>query len=153
MVIHRLDEPFKFIAPFEVLDETGKMKKAPDANKIISNVLKELSPKGMMLLTLLYNVCLRLESILKSIKDTQIIMIKKPDKVVLDVNSYRPISLLPTIEKLFEKFFFTRLKLQMKIPDHRFGFRAHYFRLNQIHRITTVIKKDFEEKKIAQQFF
>jgi hypothetical protein len=62
-------------------------------------------------------------------KVSQIITILKPEKPAEEVTSYRPISLLPILSKLFVKLFLTRIKPTLRakriIPDHQFGFRRN----------------------------
>jgi hypothetical protein len=57
--------------------------------------------------------------------------------------SYKPISLLPILSKLFEKLFPTRIKpiLQERgiIPGHQFGFREKQATIEQVRRITNVV--------------
>ena len=54
-------EPIQLITPKEIKDVIGllNMKKAPGMNLIIPKMLKELPPKGMILLTYLFNATLR----------------------------------------------------------------------------------------------
>jgi predicted metallopeptidase len=74
----------------------------------------------------------------------------KPGKLPSEKTSYRPISLLPIVSKIFEKLLLKRLKpiIEEKnlIPSHQFGFRNRHSTLDQIHRITNVFKKALEEK-------
>ena len=71
--------------------------------------------------------------------------------------SYRPISLLPVLSKLFEKLFLTRIKptLQEKsiIPDHQFGFRQKHATIEQAHRITNVTHNALESNKYCTAAF
>jgi len=73
-------------------------------------------------------------------------MIQKPDKPAELVESYRPISLLPVLSKLFEKFLLSRLleiiERKKVIPNHQFGFRHRYATIKQIHRIVKKINTD-----------
>ena len=84
-------------------------------------------------------------------------MIPKLGKPVNEVTSYRPISLLPILPKLFEKLFLKRLKpiLDEKqiIPTHQFGFRNKHSTIDQVHRITTIIEKALEEKQVCSTIF
>jgi len=84
-------------------------------------------------------------------------MIPKPGKPVNEVTSYRPISLLPILSKLFEKLLLKRLKpiLDEKqiIPTHQFGFRNKHSMIGQLHRITTIIEKALEEKQVCSTTF
>lgn len=63
----------------------------------------------------------------KNWKTAKIILIEKPGKNPNKVESYRPISLLSTMSKLFEKLLVQRLKpvisVRNLIPNHQFGFR------------------------------
>ncbi|MFP3031195.1 MAG: hypothetical protein ACEY3M_08715, partial [Wolbachia sp.] len=59
-------------------------------------------------------------------KYPHIIMIPKPGKPPTEVTSYRPISLLPILSKIFERLLLNRIQettlLNDLIPDHQFGF-------------------------------
>jgi hypothetical protein len=51
---------------------------------------------------------------------------KKPGKNAMDISSYQPISLLPTISRVLEKFILKKINKDLNpqdwIPDHQFGF-------------------------------
>ena len=84
-------------------------------------------------------------------------MIPKPGKPPNDVKSYRPISLLPVISKLFEKLLLKRLKPIIEerklIPDYQFGFRQKHSTIDQAHRVTDIIEREhWREKKYAQLY-
>lgn len=89
----------------------------------------------------------------KCFKIAQVIMINKPNKPPEKVTSYRPISLLPTISKLFEKLLLKRLKPLVNIPDFQFGFRNNHSTIEQIHRVTTTIERAFENKEFCPAAF
>jgi hypothetical protein len=65
-------------------------------------MVKEISKEGSVNLMYIFTAVLRLEYWPKSLKIAQIIMMHKPGKNPMDVSSYRPIGLLPTISKLLE---------------------------------------------------
>ena len=151
-------QPIKLIkpvTPMEVAIEIDNLnpKKAPGIDELSPGLLKELPRKAVIMLTYLFNACFRLKYIPRCFKIAQIIMIKKPDKPAEQVTSYRPISLLPSISKLFEKLFLRRLKPLINIPDFQFGFRGNHSTIDQVHRVTTVIEKAFEEKKYCPAVF
>jgi hypothetical protein len=81
------------------------------------------------------------------VKVTEVIMILKPEKRATEVTSYRPISLLPVLSKLFEKLLLKTLKPIFEekkiIPNYQFGFRHKNSTIDQVHTITTLIEKDF----------
>jgi hypothetical protein len=84
-------------------------------------------------------------------------MIPKPGKNLSEVESYRPISLLPIMPKLFEKFILKRLKPiineKYMVPTHQFGFRNNHSTIDQVHRITDVIEKTLESKRVCSAVF
>lgn len=117
-------------SPREVFDEIKtniNPKKAPGFDLITGEILKQLSRKAIGKFTNLINLSFRLKYVPKMWKVAEVIMIPKPGKPSNDVASYRPISLLPVISKLYEKILLKRLKLRVEeknlIPSHQFGFR------------------------------
>jgi len=90
-------------------------------------------------------------------KYAQIIMIAKPGKLPTEVNSYRPISLLPIISKVFEWLLLHRLDEKIHIdgqlPTHQFGFRNNHSTIQQCHRVVTKIKESIEGKKMWTSVF
>jgi len=84
-------------------------------------------------------------------------MILKPGKNPTDVTSYRPISLLPIISKILEKFLLSRLSNDMPsqtwISSHQFGFRKEHSTIHQCHRLTDTIIKEFEGRKYCSAVF
>ena len=78
-------------------------KKSPGIDLITATILKELPQERMLNLLYILNAIITLEYWPKSLKQAQIIMLPKPGKTPIEVTSYRPISLLPTISKILEK--------------------------------------------------
>jgi len=152
--LNEIREKIRFFTPLEVaheIDNNINPKKAPGFDEISPRILKELPKKTIILLTHIYNAILRLESFPMQWKKAQVIMLLKPGKPPEQATSYRPISLLPSMSKLFEKLLLKRLKPLIEarhlIPDHQFGFRNKHSTIEQVHQVTNVISKAFEEKK------
>lgn len=84
-------------------------------------------------------------------------MIPKPGKDLTVAASYRPISLLPCLSKLFEKIFQKKLLCYLNdqniIPVHQYGFREHHGTIEQVNRITSEIRKALEYKKYCSAIF
>lgn len=84
-------------------------------------------------------------------------MIPKPGKSPHEATSYRPISLLPIMSKLFEKLLLKRMQpiIERKslIPNHQFGFRHKHSTVDQVHRITNIIERALEEKNVCSAVF
>lgn len=84
-------------------------KKSPGFDLISTAVFKHLPRKTIIFLTQIYNSMLRLSYIPLLRKYSIIILILKPKKPPDCPSSYRPISLLPTSSKLFEKLLLKRI--------------------------------------------
>ena len=72
-------------------------------------------------------------------------------------SSYRPISLLPCLSKLFEKVLLSKLKTFLVsnnvIPDHQFGFREAHSTVEQVNRLSQAIEKSFERREYCCAVF
>ncbi|KAL0107445.1 hypothetical protein PUN28_015783 [Cardiocondyla obscurior] len=139
------------------IDKDMNLKKAPGYELITVRILKELSQKAINFITYLFNAAIRLKYFPLSWKVAQITMIPKPGKSENEIASYRPISLLPTISKLFEKLLLKRIIPIMEqaqlIPQHQFGFRRNHSTIDQVHRVTHIIEKALEEGKYCPAVF
>jgi len=95
------------------------------------------------------NAAFTLQYVPRLWKVAEVIMIRKPGKPPHEAASYRPISLLPVMSKLFEKLPIKRLKsiIERKnlIPYHQFGFRSKHSTIDQVHRITNIIEHALEK--------
>jgi hypothetical protein len=78
-------------------------KKSPGFDLITGQILKELPRKSLVKLTNLTNASFRLKYVPQLSKVAELIMIPKPGKPPHETTSYRPVSLLPIMSKLFEK--------------------------------------------------
>lgn len=156
----QMEKPIKKISTKEVYNTIQRdlnAKKAPGYDLITGKILKELPEKALRLLTIIYNAILRLNHYPVQWKVAQIILLPKPGKNLEEVTSYRPISLLPVISKVFEKLLIKRIKPELEvnktIPTHQFGFREHHSTVEQVHRIVRKINNDLEEKRYCSAAF
>ena len=115
------------------------------------------TPSGQQNLLQLYNAMLRLEYWPTTLKQARVIMILKPEKQPTEVTSYRPISLLSIISKIFEKILLQRIlndtKFQDWIRSHQFGFRKAHSTIQQCHRLTTIINKALQDHQYCSVVF
>ena len=120
-------------------------------------MLKELPKQEPVNLMYIFNAILRLKYWPKSLKTAQIIMILKHGKNPMDVSSYRPISLLPTVSKFLERLILKKIYKDLNpqdwIPYHQFGFRKAHSTVQQCHRITNIITEAMETNIIVQPHF
>jgi len=132
-------------------------KKAPGYELTSGKVIKQLPPKALQLIRIIFNAIVRLEQFPSQWKISQIILIPKPGKSADEVTAYRPISLLPILSKVLEKLFLKRLTPLLEeynmIPDYQFGFRQQHATVEQIHRIVNKIYQDLDEKRFYSAVF
>jgi hypothetical protein len=86
-----------------------------------------------------------------------VILIHKPGKPKHLPSSYKHISLLPVLAKLFEKIVIKRIRPLIHsnniIPHTQFGFRTSHSTIHKIHRITDKIQTSFENKEYCPGVF
>lgn len=132
-------------------------KKAPGIDKISNKMLLELPSIALRIILFIFNAILRLEYYPIEWKTSLVTMIPKPGKDNTKVESYRPISLLSNMSKLFERLLMNILTPAVNqnnsIPDHQFGFRKKHSTIEQVHRLVSVIRNAFEEKKYCSALF
>jgi len=142
----QLSLPPRLSTPPEVWTEINltNLHKAPGYDLITGKVLK-LPRKAVVLLTTKYNSILRLGNFPHQWQYALVIMIGKPDKAPQQPNTYRPISLLPLLSKIFERLHITRIHAAMPkdelLPLHQFGFREVQSTIQQCHRIVNHIRE------------
>ncbi len=76
-------------------------------------------------------------------------MILKSGQELNLVTSYRLISVLPIIIKVFDKILISGIKPELKILDHQFGFRINQSAVRRAHRIIGKIKRVLEIKRYS----
>ena len=143
----------------EIENEITKLnhKKAPGLDLISAKMLKVLLQERLLDLMYILSAIIRLEYWPKSLKQAQVIMLPKPGKNPIDVTSYRPISLLPTISNVLEKLILKRNNKKSNpqdwIPNHQFGFRQTHFTIQQCHRVADTINKALENHQFCTAAF
>lgn len=153
------DTPIKPTSPREVLQSIKDLdnNKAPGFDLIDKKVLCELPRKAFVFITMLFNAILRIGYFPALLKVSQVIMMEKQGKPRNELTSYRPISLLPILSKLFERILLRRLmpiiSEQSIIPDHQFGFRQEHATIEQIHRVCQTIRNALERKEYCSAAF
>ena len=134
-----------------------KSNKAPGYDGINGKLIKELPNKAIRFITILMNSAIRLNYFPNQWKVAQIILINKPGKQPELVTSYRPISLLPILSKLYEIIILEKLTLIVEsknlIPTHQFGFRKKHGTIEQVNRVVSKIRRALEDKSICNAVF
>lgn len=138
------------INPFnetEILKQIERLKpeKSPGPDSIPNEAL--MVGKAMLLrpLTILFNKILQEQKTPMKWAESRITLLyKKGDPT--DVNNYRPISLLPTVYKLFAACLGKRIETDIEIhqPVEQAGFRKGYSTIDHIHTLDQIIEKHQE---------
>lgn len=125
--------------------------KSPGLDKISNKILKQLPPQAIELLNNIFNQCLKRGYFPNLYKKAKVIPIPKPNKDKYLPSSYRPISLLSNIGKLFEKIIHIRLSELLEqnnlISPQQFGFRSQHSTVHQILRVFKAIKQNKSDRK------
>jgi hypothetical protein len=105
-----------------------KYGEAPGGDGVLNILLKNIPRKATVFLTCIYNSCLKLCYFPKERKHAVVIPIPKPGKDPSNPSNYRPISLLSSISKVFERIILKRpstfVFTQNVFPNYQFGFGA-----------------------------
>jgi hypothetical protein len=111
-LVRLLESPYQLEPPLpqiQTVINNLSPKTSPGYDLITGKILQELPPVGIKYITQLFNASLLLGYFPNQWKVAQIILLLKPDKPPNAPTSYLPISLLPTLSKVFEKLLHHRL--------------------------------------------
>lgn len=132
-------------------------KKSPGHDRITPIMLKNLPSSAVQFISNLFNAIINIGFYPSAWKKSIIIMIPKSGKNPTLASSYRPISLLPCLSKLFEKVILLKLTPYLEeyrlIPHHQFGFRDKHGTIEQVNRITNEIRTAFERREYCSCIF
>jgi hypothetical protein len=116
-----------------------KVGKAPGPNGLPNRALKHLLQRAISLLVAIFNAVLLAQYFPPVWKHARVISILKPGKDPSLPSSNRPISLLDTIGKLFEKILLSRILSEVSgrglLRDEQFGFRPKHSTSLQLARL------------------
>lgn len=149
---HNIDETYVETSMEEIRSVLKSFRplKSPGIDGIPNVCLKQLPNIAIKLLCDTFNYCLSTGYWPTSFKYAKVIPIGKVNSPTQS-SHYRPISLINTIAKLYERIVLERLKQQLEehrvIPDHQFGFRAQHSAQHQALRAVHQIRANKAAKK------
>lgn len=128
-----------------------KTKKAPGHDRIRNCHLKHLPRKAVIVLAKIFSACLKLCYFPSCWKQAIVVGVPKPKKDNTMPSNYRPISLLPTISKVFERIILGKIEQHIEnhpiIPNEQFGFKRGHSTCHQLVRLVNEIRTGFTLKK------
>ena len=130
--------------------------KSVGPNSIPSKILKLLKGKISSHLSDIYNISFSIGIFLSVLKTAKVTPVHKKDSK-LHCNSYRPMTLLPNIEKYLEKLVCDRITRFLNnnnlIYPLQFGFRHNYSSDHALTNLTEDIRKNLDERKVGCGIF
>lgn len=145
--------------PTDVLEtiKSLKNKKSPGIDKIGNKIIKNLPINYIFFLTIIINSMFKLCYFPKEWKIAAVIPILKAGKSTYDPNSYRPISLLPSISKIVENIILRRIMSHCEtnniILNEQFGFRPRHSTTQQLTRFVEFIYEGKTKKLFTTAVF
>lgn len=137
--IHKLksDEEISF-TPETVLIaiENRNNSKALGPDDLSPIMLKHLGPTAINFISTLFNLCMKTCTLPGIWKISKIVPLLKPNKPVDKSNSYRPISLLSPVIKIYEALILKILENHIRPSDHQHGFCKNRSTTTALHQIT-----------------
>lgn len=126
-----------------------KLRKAPGYDGVNNLALRYLPFKTVAAVTRLFNGILRTGEFPTCWKKGQVIMLPKPGKNTTKPESYRPITLLTSTSKLFEKLVLSHLIPHIPPRPEQHGFRSGHSTTHQLVRVTHMLAEAKNTKKKA----
>lgn len=142
-----------FTTPKEVQTIIKQLKsfKAPGIDGIQNILLKKLPFRALILITKIFNGCIKIGCFPATFKLAKVVPIPKPGKDHKLTTSYRPISLLSCLGKVFEKILYARLSSFATVNDviakEQFGFRPQHSTTHQVKRVVNLVKMHKRKRK------
>ena len=146
------------ITRHEVEETLGQLKDTSAGDDLIHNkFLKHLPPEIIKWLVEIFNRIFSTGEIPNQWREALVIAIKKPEKLASDPNSYRPISLLPALGKVFERIVAKRLEFHLEtkgyLSNSQCGFRKRLCTMDAIARYEINIRNALSSRGVCLSVF
>ncbi|KAK2578626.1 hypothetical protein KPH14_012613 [Odynerus spinipes] len=128
-----------------------RVKKAPGPDHITVPMLKNSCHKIICQLYYFFKYAFTSSYFPSPCKEAKVIPILKPGKFSTDPSSFRPITLLPIVGKIFERVILFNIENYIEKKNiwinQQFGFRANHSTIHQVARITQHITHSFNVRR------
>ena len=147
-------EPFTMDELDDGIDHL-KTGKAAGIDGITTEMIKHFGPGTKTWILALLNKCALTSSIPKTWRKSRVVALLKPGKDPTNKKSYRPISLLSIVYKLYERMILARIspKIEEELTKDQAGFRPGRSTCSQLLNLTQFIEDGFETKDITGTVF
>jgi hypothetical protein len=134
-----------------------KVSKAPGPNFNPNRAFKHLIQRELSMIVLIFNAVLLTHHFPTLWNHARVISILKQGKYPALPSSYRPISVLDTIGKVFEKILLSRILHELSdrrlMRNEQFRFRSRHSTSLQLARLVERITRNFGEKRLTGAVF
>ena len=132
-----------------------KTGKACGLDGITTEEILHFGPKSKAWILCLFNKCASENRIPKQWRKARVVALLKPGKDPTERKSYRPISLLCILYKLYERLIMARIAptVEKEITPDQAGFRPGRSTCGQLLNLTQYIEDGYEEKQITGAVF
>jgi hypothetical protein len=125
--------------------------KAPGADGLPTELLKNSDPSGLQILLLLFNLILdRMHS--SRMEGRPLVSAPKSGDLT-DCANYRGLTLLPAISKLFSDLLLQRLNPHIELNDHQYGFRHGRGTADALFALDTTVRPRVQRGELTCLFF
>ncbi|XP_070144861.1 uncharacterized protein [Drosophila kikkawai] len=130
---------------------SSKISKAPGPDGIPNAALHAVIRANTSLFTELYNKCIGERTFPRIWKQQRLVLIPKPGKLNDDPSSYRPLCMLNTLGKIFERIICSRLEREIEergaLSGHQHGFRKKRSTIDAIREVTQLAANAIEGER------
>ncbi|CAH2092081.1 unnamed protein product [Euphydryas editha] len=143
------------ITPLELRKTIQRLpkRKAPGKDGITNATLTKLPKNCIQAIITLYNGILQTGHFPEAWKQGRVIVIPKPGKDKRLPSSYRPITLLSHVAKLFERLLLRRLVPHLPLREEQFGFRSDHSTTLQLARVINHLASEHNNKRCTVGVF
>lgn len=128
-----------------------KNRKAPGIDTISNLLIKQLPSSALIFINFIFMACMKLCYFPDDWKIAKVIALHKPGKDPSNPSSYRPISLLSSVSKLFERILLTRINCHVDeneiLPPEQHGSRAKHSTTHQLNKTKNEINSSYRHDK------
>lgn len=141
------------ICPSQVSEaiDAGKSNKSPGYDGICYKILKLLNVEAISYITKLFNAITKVQYFPDALKIGIVIILPKEGKPPDSPSSYRPITLLPTLGKVYEYCLLSFLRLIENrlniLPNEQHGFRTSHSTSTQLARVSETLITKYNQGK------